>query len=258
MSAPASLVGDLAAALDPVTFARGLGFEAEPWQADLMRSTSRRVLVACARQVGKTQTTALKALHTALYVPGALVLIVSPSQRQSDEMLLRVKTLYRGLGRSEKAAKDSAAELILENGSRLLSLPGTEGTSRGFAGAKLVILDEAARVDDDIFAAFLPMVASDGAIWALSTPWGQRGFFHQLHEDPANGWERHRVTVHESAQYDAQRIAEVKASVGSFVFASDYLAQFGDTDTQVFGSELVRAAFTPQVRPLFTTTPGGN
>lgn len=247
--AMSELVDDLVAALDPVRFAAGLGFTAEPWQSGLLRSPSRRVLVTCARQVGKTQTTSLKALHLAVYTPGALVLIISPSQRQSDEMLLRVKALYRGLGRA-KPSKDSGSELVLENGSRIVSLPGTEGTSRGFSAAQLIVLDEASRVDDDIFASVLPMVASDGAIWALSTPWGRRGWFFELHEDERSGWERHKVTVYESAQYDAERIAEMRATVGSFAFASDYLCEFGDTDSQLFGSELVRAAFSPAVEPL--------
>ncbi len=139
---------------------------------------------------------------------------------------------------------------MLENGSRIVSLPGTEGTSRGFAGARLIVLDEASRVEDDIFASVLPMVSSDGAIWALSTPWGRRGWFYSLHDDPMNGWERHKVTVYESAQYNAARIAEVRAALGSFTFASDYECEFGDTDTQMFGTELVRAAFTPTIKPL--------
>ena len=248
-----ALTADLAAALDPVAFAAGLGFAAEEWQADLLRSQSRRVLVACARQVGKTQTTSLRALHTALYRPGSLVLIISPSQRQSDEMLLRVRALYRSLSRPERLARDSGSELVLENGSRVVSLPGTEGTSRGFAGVSLIVLDEAARIDDDIFASVLPMVSSEGSIWALSTPWGRRGWFFELHEAGlGNGWERHRVTCHESAQYTRTRITEVRASVGSFVFKSDYECVFGDTDSQLFAFDAVRSAFTTAVRPLFS------
>jgi len=243
------VAADLRAALSPVAFGQGLRFVPEGWQAGLLESTARRVLVACARQVGKTTTTALKALHVALYEPGALVLIISPSQRQSDEFLHRVRALYRALGRA-KPTRDSGSELVLENQSRIVSLPGTEGTSRGFAGARLIVLDEAARVPDDIYASVLPMVASDGALWALSTPWGRRGWFFEAWEDRTGLWDKHRVTVHESAQYDAGRIQEVRASLGGFVFASDYLCEFGDTDSQLFGSELVRAAFAPEVQEL--------
>lgn len=248
----ATLAKDLAAAVDPVAFGSTLSFDAEPWQRKLLRSPARRVLVRCSRQVGKTQTTSIKALHTARFNPGALVLIISPTQRQSDEMLLRIRTLHRATsGGVAKLAKDSNTEMGMENGSRIVSLPGTEGTSRGFAGAKLIVLDEAARIEDDIFAAVLPMVASDGAIWALSTPWGRRGWFFNLHEQPGNGWERHKVTCYESGQYTPERIAEAKASVSSFVFASDYEVQFGDNDSQLFATENVRAAFTPTVTPLF-------
>lgn len=245
------LADDLAAAMDPVVFAGRLGFAAEPWQQGLLRSRSRRQLVACARQVGKTQVTAIRAVHAAVYEPDSLVLLISPSQRQSDELLRRCRAVYRACGRPLRSVAESVTELALENGSRIVSLPGTEGTSRGFAAARLVVLDEAARVEDDIFASVLPMVASDGVIAALSTPWGRRGWFWELWEAPGNGWERHRVSVHESRQYDARRIAEVRQSVGSYVFASDYQVVFGDTDTQLFGTEQVRRAFTPSVPPLF-------
>jgi len=245
------LAADLTAALDPVRFAANLGFIAEKWQSELLRSSSRRGLMACARQVGKTQTTALKAVHAALYEPGALVLIISPSQRQSDEMLGRIKGVYRACGRPLRTVKDSTTELELENGSRIVSLPGTEGTTRGFTGARLLILDEAARVDDDVFAGVLPMVASGGTIMALSTPWGQRGWFYGLWDATGNGWEHHRVTCHESAQFDEARIREVRESVGGYMFASDYEAVFGDTDEQLFTTTAVRAAFTADVRPLF-------
>ncbi|RBY94083.1 terminase [Blastococcus sp. TBT05-19] len=246
-----ALAGDLAQALDPVVFAKRLGFAAEPWQSRLLRSRARRQLVASSRQVGKTQTVSIRAVHTAVYDPGSLVLLISPSQRQSDEMLRRCRAVYRACGRPVPTVAESATALELENGSRLVSLPGTEGTSRGFAGAKLLVIDEAARVEDDIFAAVLPMVASDGVLACLSTPWGQRGFFHALWADGGSGWERHKVSVYESAQYTPERIAEVRASVGSFVFASDYECSFTDTDSQLFGTESVRAAFTADVKPLF-------
>ena len=56
----------------------------------------------------------------------------------------------------------------------------------------------------------------------------------------------------EQAEALAQhRIAEVRASVGKFVFASDYEAVFQDTDDQLFTTEDVRRAFTPGLRPLF-------
>ncbi|WP_122263865.1 terminase large subunit domain-containing protein [Ornithinimicrobium cerasi] len=224
-----------------------------------MRSTSRRVLVRCARQVGKTTTTSVKALHTALYQPASLVLVISPSQRKSDEFLVRVRSLYRASGRPPPIAREAASAIEFVNGSRVISLPGTEGTSRGFAGARLLVLDEAARVDDDIFAAVLPMVGSQGAIWALSTPWGARGWFYDLHEGDGaavNGWERHLVDVHASDQYDERRISDTQATVSRFVWASDYLCEFEDADAQLFSSTAPAWA-APWRRTTCATSPAG-
>lgn len=241
----------VAAALDPVAFARRQGFIAEPWQERLMRSTSRRLLLACSRQVGKSTSVAIRAVHTAVYTPGALVLIIAPGQRQAEEFLKTARGVYRAAGRPVATVADSTTTLELANGSRIVALPGTEGTTRGFAGAKLLVIDEAARVDDDVFAGVLPMVATDGTVAVLSTPWGQRGFFWKLWSEPANGWERHRITVHESGQWNPQRIAEMRASVPSHAFASDYEAQFTDTDESLFSAENIRAAFGHNFAPLF-------
>lgn len=243
------LAQSLAEAIDPVAFARGRGFDPERWQSKLLRTVHPRVLVRCSRQVGKSTTVAYKGIHTAINFPRRDVLVVSPTQRQSDEMLLRVAGIYKGMAEAPKLRRDNASEMVLGNGSRVVSLPGSEGGIRGFANVKLLILDEASRIEDDTFASVLPMVGSDGQILALSTPHGRRGWFFNLHDDDLSGWERHKVTVHESAQYTAKRIAEVRQALGSFAFSSDYLCEFGDTDTQLFSSVAVRAAFAP-LQPL--------
>ena len=57
------------------------------------------------------------------------------------------------------------------------ALLGTEKTIRGFSGAVLLIVDEAARVDDALYYALKPMLAvSGGSLLMLSTPYGLRGF----------------------------------------------------------------------------------
>jgi hypothetical protein len=75
---------------------------------------------------------------------------------------------------------ESALQLELENGSRIVSLPGKEGTIRGYPGARLLAIDEAAWVPDDLYLAVRPMLAvSDGRLVALSTPHGTRGWFYE-------------------------------------------------------------------------------
>src|SRR5215468_3812232 len=77
----------LAHALDPVAFAEDrLGFRPDDWQARLLRSTAPQVIVNNGRQTGKSTTVAALATHTAIFGDGALVLLISPTLRQSVEL----------------------------------------------------------------------------------------------------------------------------------------------------------------------------
>jgi hypothetical protein len=61
------------------------------------------------------------------------------------------------------------------------ALPGTQKSIRGFSGAALLIVDEAARVDDALYYAVKPMLAvSGGSLLMLSTPYGRRGVFFEI------------------------------------------------------------------------------
>ena len=113
----------------------------------------------------------LIALATAVLQPDALVLLVSPSQRQSGELFRVVLRNLHALPGSPTITAESALRLELANASRIVALPGDERTIRGFAGAALVVLDEASRIEDELIAAVRPMLAtSQGRLIALSTP----------------------------------------------------------------------------------------
>jgi tRNA(Met) C34 N-acetyltransferase TmcA len=144
---------DLARQLDPTLIAADCGYKLDKWQAELMRSVSRRVLMLCSRQCGKTTTAGFMGLHKAVYSPGSLVLIVSPSQRQSGEMLRSIMANYRKLTDVPAIKDESVLRVEFKNGSRLIALHGEERTLRGYAGANLIILDEAARVPDELISA---------------------------------------------------------------------------------------------------------
>src|SRR5215213_10060129 len=174
------LADDLTLALDRVTFARALGLEPDPWQEDLLRSTANRTLLNCCRQSGKSTMTGLIALHRALYYPGSLILCLAPALRQSQELFGKVLGFYRDLGRPVSPQGERKLSLELQNGSRIVTLPGTEKTIRGFSGTSVLVLDEAARVEDELYFAVRPMLAvSGGALMMLSTPHGKRGVFYE-------------------------------------------------------------------------------
>src|ERR671939_2133946 len=128
----AELVSDLAAALDPVVLAQQAGLDPDPWQRDVLRSTAPRVLLNCSRQSGKSTVSALLGLHAALYTPSALVLMLSPSLRQSAELFRKCLDLYRALGRPVPAQAETSLRLELEGGSRIISLPAQRPRCAGF------------------------------------------------------------------------------------------------------------------------------
>ncbi len=247
-----ALASDLRLALDPAHWACAVGFEADPWQADVLRSGSPRLLLNCSRQSGKSTVTALLALHRALYWPRSLVLLLSPSLRQSQELYRKVRGFLGALeADTPKPSEESALRLELANGSRIVSLPGKEATVRGFSGVALLIVDEAARVPDELYYAVRPMLAvSNGRLVALSTPWGKRGWwFEAWQNDP--GWARVHITALDCPRIDPAFLEEERRSLGTWWFEQEYLGIFRDSTDSVFSYETVAAAFSADVPPLF-------
>lgn len=244
------LARDLTRMLDPASVMRDAGMEPDGWQEEVLNSDARRMLLLCSRQSGKSTTCASLAVHQALYDPG-LVLLIAPAQRQSSELFRKVHEVYRALPDVPRIVQESAMRLELANGSRIIALPGTEGTIRGYSGAKTVIVDEASRVDNALFAAVRPMLATtNGRFVALTTPWGRRGWFYEAWKF-GEGWHRTKVTAHDCPRIDPEWLAEERRLVGPFQFEQEYECAWVDTEEAYFASELVQAALTHEVSPLW-------
>src|SRR5829696_7936654 len=238
---------DLRLALDRVAFAKRLDLEPDPWQEDLLRSTSDRVLLNCCRQSGKSTMAGLIALHRALYHPGSLILCLAPALRQSQELFAKVLGFYRDLDRPIPAQAERKLSLELANDSRIVTLPGTDKTIRGFSGAALLIVDEASRVADELYFAVRPMLAvSRGALMMLSTPHGKRGVFHEEWTS-GHGWERYRVSASEVPRISEAFLAEERSSLPARIYRQEYECSFEDVDDAVFSFEDVQAAMSEDV-----------
>jgi hypothetical protein len=242
---------DLRLALDRVSFAEKLGIVPDPWQADLLRSSSDRILLNCSRQSGKSTMAGILALHRALYHPGSLILCLAPALRQSQELFGKVLAFYRDLERPVPPQAERKLSLELENDSRIVTLPGTEKTIRGFSGAALLIVDEAARVDDLLYYSVRPMLAvSGGALMLLSTPAGKRGIFHEEWTE-GSGWQRFEIPASEVPRISEAFLEEERRALPRRVFDQEYGCVFTETDDQVFSYEDVAGAMSPEVTPLF-------
>src|SRR5215203_5659600 len=247
----AAVRDDLRLALDRVAFAEKLGIVPDGWQGDFLRSSADRILLNCSRQSGKSTMAALCALHRALYRPGSLVLCLAPALRQSQELFGKIAGFYRDLGRPVAPQRERKLSLDLENGSRILTLPGSEKTIRGFSGAALLLVDEASRVDDALYYAIRPMLAvSGGSLMMLSTPFGKRGVFFEEWSG-GHGWERYEVPASECPRISEGFLEEERAALPSWVYRQEYECSFEETEDQVFTTEMVERAVTSEVTPLF-------
>lgn len=243
---------DLMRAFDPTMLMRDVGRTPDAWQAQLLRERPRRCLMLCARQSGKTETAVTLAEHVALYEPGSLSLIVSPSQRQSGEVFRRLMQLHSALKDVPQLTAESALRAQYANGSRVVALPGSERTVRGYAGAKLILLDEAARVEDDLLAALRPMLATvNGSLIALTTPAGKRGWFYEAWTSGDDTWHRVRVSASKCPRLSKAFLAEELRELGPMMFKQEYELEFLDDNEAMFPVELIERAFTPEVRAIW-------
>jgi Terminase large subunit, T4likevirus-type, N-terminal len=183
---------DICHALDPVAFARDrLAFHPDPVQSAVLASRSQHVILNCTRQWGKSTLTAAHAVFTAWHEPESLILILSPTARQSAELVRKAAVFLSRLGVRRRGDGDNKISLILPNGSRIVGLPGNEATDRGFSGVRLLLVNEAARVSEDLYLSMRPVLAvSGGDSWLMSTPLGARGFFHRAWIEGGPAWNR--------------------------------------------------------------------
>lgn len=228
---------------DPVDVMRLLGVEPSAWQQRVLRSTARRQLLAITRQGGKSTTAAVKAAHRTVYRPESLVIIVSPTQRQSGEVFRKCLQTYGALGFPVPAESETKLTVELVNGSRIISLPGTEATVRGYSAPDLILVDEAAKVEDELLYSVLPMMAAnpDSQLIAMTTPYGKRGWFSDAFHSEDGDWEKHRVTVHEVEHITPAEVETFKRLMPAWWFASEFLVEFLDALGAAFSSDDIRA-----------------
>jgi phage FluMu gp28-like protein len=248
----ANLARDFARALDPTLIARDVGIEQlDDWQARLIADPPKRALICCGRQVGKSTASAICALNTAIYQAPATIVLISPSQRQSVELYRTLHEMWSKLPDRPAAQYETLSRLELDNGSRIISLPGSERTVRGIPAVDLIVIDEAARIDDELKAAVRPMMAtSNGSLFALSTPAGKRGWFYEQWTNGI-GWHRISIKSSECPRIDPAFLAEERNALGPLQYESEYECVFHDDGMAIFDSSMIERAMRQDVPTLF-------
>ena len=238
---------------DAVLMALRAGIVPDAWQSDLLRSDARQMILLCSRQSGKSTVSSILALHQAIYKPDSLILLLSPSLRQSQELFRKLQSFYNELEAASlpQAVEESALRMELSNGSRIIALPGKEATIRGFSGVSLLIIDEASRVEDALYQSVRPMLAvSGGRIILLSTPFGKRGFFHSEWTE-GQDWQKVKITAEQCPRIDTEWLERERQMIGDWWYLQEYFCEFVETNDQVFSYGDIEAALDSELKPLF-------
>lgn len=230
-----------------------IGIEPFDYQKEFLDADSDRKAFVSGRQVGKSRSVAWYALWRAVTYSGSEILITAKAQRQSMELFNQVKKEMRISDISSEdwgVANDTRTEIVFENGSRIVCLPvGRDGSNiRGY-GTDLVIVDEAAFVNNEIFQEVLaPMLAvGDGTFILLSTPFGKKGFLYEKFNDP--NWYTKQVPTSANPLVDESFIEEQKQQLTSTQFKQEILGEFVESSDSFFTrEELMNCAVETSVK----------
>ncbi|MCK5614043.1 terminase family protein [Candidatus Pacearchaeota archaeon] len=276
------ILGD---SLDPAGYIERIWNKPYTWQEMALNPLWKRIMLNCARQSGKSTIVAGVACHTAKYTARSLSIIVSPSEKQSQETMKKVEDYIAGDPELNKTlVKDSAFEKEFANGSRIIALPGTERSVRGYSGPAAIIIDEAARVPDETYKAIRPMLTGNplAKLILLSTPWNKQGFFFDewtknpiwkkilvkpkwdLDEDTMQLvealnetefkalWAEKGVDAFYSPRHEVEWLYEELLSAGPIWFKREYGCQFIQGMESMFDLELVESAYTDKTETHYS------
>lgn len=133
------------------------------------------------RQAGCTTLLAAYALWRAIFLPPQNILILSIGDRESTEVLERIKLMYENLPPHVRPVlkSDNAHSMRFTNRSRIRSLPSSKQSGRSFTSTFLVI-DEAAFIEnlERLWRAAYPVVSTGGKVSVLSTVNGIGNWFY--------------------------------------------------------------------------------
>ena len=116
----------------------------------------------------------------------------------------------------------------------------------------LVLIDEAARVPDDIFHAVSPMLATcDGPMWLMSTPVGRTSFFWEAWSGAlGSDWTRISVKATECPRIRREHLDRERRIMSERKFAQEYLCEFAEAEGQLFREDFLQRAIRHDIEPL--------
>lgn len=243
---------------DPVAMFKSASLEPDAAQVEIMSTVAPRVILNWSRQSGKTTAVSCRAAHLAQSRRGISVVICAGRQEQGKH-LLRACRRFSGRGSSASGTSTELTIRYPSTDSRILVVPASD-TARGLT-ADLLVVEEAAVVEDDVFhSVLLPMVSvTHGQVMLLGTPGSEIGFFYDVWtsaprwdpEKPASGhtWLKSLRTWEDCPRIDPWTVQELRERRPRAA-AREYDCQFAGADGAVFLPEVVAGMVDDSFEPV--------
>lgn len=229
----------------------------EPWQrivydaVEGSRHSGRLFVCKSKRQVGKSLMACVLLIKFVLErkcVSG----VIEPTLSQSRRVFKQIQDMLEGTGLIVNA-NASLLTMTFRNGSEILFKSAEQRESlRGMTITGLLVIDEAAFIDDSVTELLFPTVdAHQAPILFISTPLFRNGKFYDLYMDGIAG-----VNLTQSfdwSKYDTskflsnQKLEMYRQSVSPQKFRTDYLGEFLDEGSYIFGDNIGKC-----IKPLST------
>lgn len=156
------------------------------------------------------------------------------------------------LGIEPKGDGANSVSLKFPNGSRIIWLPGSPATVRGFSKVSMLVIDKAAYMHWAMYTALIPMLAVGGGdLWVMRTPCGKQGLFHQIWAHGGARWERVLARATEyPGRIPADFLEQQRSELGPAAFEQEFMCEFVDAGGQVFAQDMLDRALDESVEPL--------
>lgn len=238
---------------DPTRIFRAAGLTPDPWQVDVLTSQAEKTLLLGSRQCGKSLSCAAMALRVMILEAPALVLVIGPGERQAGEFVGKVKDFYYRLPIDQvpEATGNSALQLHLANGSRIIGLPDSEGKIRCYSAPRIIFYEEASRIPDALRMACTPMMATTKLPKevALSTPFVHQGWFWEAWSkgrcwpEHPKGWYKMAITADKCSRITPEFLEDQRANMTEEEFQQEFQCRFTDPEGAYFSEKEVAQMF---------------
>ena len=204
--------------------------------------SGRIFVVKSKRQVGKTTMAENILLKVAIEHNRTLSCLVEPTLDQARRVY---KEMVKAIDETPviKRKNDSLLELELINGSSIIFKSAEQRDNlRGFTVTGILVVDECAFIQDDIFDILQPTTDVHSApILLISTPKLKQGFFYRYYSAGLSGDNPNIVSI-DFNQYDTSfllpkdKLEQYRTMMPKAQFTTEYLGNFLDSDSILFSN----------------------